>query len=59
MGIKAAEERLLVEAKRYSATGQAASLLVAAIEYGKAKIKGWRNRDRWKTNKRLGANGQG
>lgn len=49
MNIKAAEKRLLEAA----ASGDTPRILSAAVEYGKAKIKGWRNRDRWKRRKRL------
>lgn len=52
MSIKVAEKRLLDLAKAYTG-GESESLLKAAIDYGKAKVKGWRNRDRWKEKNRL------
>lgn len=57
MSIKVAERRLLDAARSFVTSGDPSALLLAAVEYGKAKVKGWRNRDRWKERKRLSSHG--
>lgn len=54
MSVKAAEQRLIDAARAFAANGNLQPLLAAAITYGKAKIKAWKNRDEWKIKQRLG-----
>lgn len=53
--VKQSEERLLNAARGYcdNPNQDKPRLLEAALEYGKAKVRSWKSRDRWKMRKRL------
>lgn len=48
MNVKTAEKKLFAAVDKYMIDGDADGVKVAAVDYGKAKMRARRSRDNWK-----------